>query len=427
MVVTAAAIRCALPSITPVAGSDRADRAISLSGVTVDPGATPVGARAAAPDLARGGMLLLIALANVHFYVYGGPVGVRGYPERVVGVDQTVVLLQMMLVDGRAYPLFGLLFGYGIVQLAWRRAAVGLPAAAVIGLVRRRGAWMIVIGLLHGLLLWSGDIVGAYGLLAVLLAGLLVRGTDRALLVTTAVAVGFLTLLSSVSGLTLPGENTALLPSMTIPDPAAAAGARLLEWITSVLFGGAVGAFGAVAFGAWAARRRLLDEPERHRTLLTRTAIGGIGLAVLGGLPLALMAARLWTEPPIPLVLLAGSVHALTGYAGGFGYAALFGLLALRIGRRPGPAAVTRAVRACGQRSLSCYLAQSVAFVALLPAWTLGLGAHLRLWQAALVGIGVWLVILLVAAGSDRLGHRGPAETLLRRLTYGPRRTALPT
>jgi uncharacterized protein len=395
--------------------------------MTVDPGATPVGARAIAPDLARGGMLLLIALANVHFYVHGGPIGPRGYPKDVVGVDQAVALLQMTLVDGRAYPLFGLLFGYGIVQLAWRRSAVGLPATAVTRLVRRRGAWMIVIGLLHGVLLWSGDIVGAYGLLAVVMAGPLVRGTDRGLVVTTLVGMVLVTLVSSVSGLELPGGSTALLPSMTISDPGAAAAARAFEWITSVLFGGAVGVFGAVALGAWAARRRLLDEPERHRRLLTQIAIGGIGLAVLGGLPLALMAAQLWTSPSIPMVLLAGSLHALCGYAGGFGYAALFGLLAVRIARRGKPGAVTRAVQACGQRSLSCYLAQSVAFVALLPAWTLGLGEHARLWQTALVGIVVWLVILLVAAVSDRLGYRGPAETLLRRLTYGPRRTAMPS
>lgn len=87
----------------------------------VDPGATPPAARVLAPDLARGLMLLLIALANVHIYVYGHPLGVRGYPLDLDGADQWVVLLQMLLVDGRAYPLFGMLFGYGIVQLASRR------------------------------------------------------------------------------------------------------------------------------------------------------------------------------------------------------------------------------------------------------------------------------------------------------------------
>jgi uncharacterized membrane protein YeiB len=40
----------------------------------------------------------------------------------------------------------------------------------------------------------------------------------------------------------------------------------------------------------------------------------------------------------------------------------------------------------------------------------------------ALLGAGAWLVILAVAAVSARAGVRGPAEVLLRRLTYGPRR-----
>ncbi len=70
-------------------------------------------------------MLLLIALANVHYYLYDRPLGPHGYPARLDGVDRLVALLQMTLVDGRAYPLFGFLFGYGIVQLAWRRGAVG--------------------------------------------------------------------------------------------------------------------------------------------------------------------------------------------------------------------------------------------------------------------------------------------------------------
>jgi uncharacterized protein len=62
-----------------------------------------------------------------------------------------------------------------------------------------------------------------------------------------------------------------------------------------------------------------------------------------------------------------------------------------------------------------------VAFAALLPAWTLGLGAGLSLELAALVGVGTWAVILVVAVVTARAGYRGPAEVLLRRLTYGPR------
>lgn len=386
-----------------------------------DPGATPSGARALAPDLARGGMLLLIALANVHLYLYGHPVGVRGYPRDLSGLDRVVAVMQMVLVDGRAYPLFGLLFGYGIVQLAWRRAAVGLPARVVTRLVRRRGWWMLAIGFAHGALLWSGDIVGAYGLLAVFMAGLLVAGTDRGLLTVAGVGVLLTALLGLGSGLMLPGDPQAFLPSVASANPVEALLTRLVEWPLIGLFGQMIAVFGAVAVGAWAARRRLLDEPNRHRRLLARVAVAGSLAAVIGGLPLALMAGQVWDEPPLAAVLLAGSLHGLGGYAGGLGYAALFGLLAVRLSRRRSPGPLAGALRDCGQRSLSCYLAQSVVFVTLLPAWTLGLGGGFSLWQATLVGAGAWTLILLVAAWSARRGHPGPAEVLLRRLTYGRR------
>lgn len=382
-----------------------------------------------APDLARGGMLLLIALANVHLYVYGRPVGVRGYPRDVTGVDRVIVLAQMTMVDGRAYPLFGLLFGYGVVQLAWRQGAAGASRAAVTRLIRRRGGWMIVIGAAHGLLLWPGDIVAAYGVLAVLLAGVLIAGTEVTLLTITVVGVGATTVLGALTGLAEPSEQ-AFLPSVANADPVAAFLARATEWLGTGLVGQALLVCGAVTAGAWAARRRLLDEPERHHRLLASVAGIGLPVAVVFGLPLALMAANLWPRPPLGAVLVAGSLHTLGGFAGGAGYAALFGLMAIRVTRR-GRGPVTDGLVACGQRSLSCYLAQSIAFVALLPAWTLGLGRDAQLWSIALLGAGTWLVILLVAWVSARTNYRGPAENLLRRITYGrpavtsgPRRTA---
>jgi uncharacterized protein len=368
-------------------------------------------------------MLLLIALANVHFYLYGHAVGVHSYPRDLSAADQLVALLQMMFVDGRAYPLFGFLFGYGVVQLARRRAAVGLPADAVTRIVRRRGAFMILIGAVHGVLLWAGDIVGAYGLIAVVLAGLLVRGNDRVLL--TIAGIGVVLVMVIYAGASLPVDGAqAVLPSMAVENPAMAMLVRFPEWLIIGFTVQALGVYAAVLLGAWAARRGFLDEPGMHRALLVRVAVGGIGTAVLLGLPMALMAAELWTSPPIAAISVAGSLHAVAGYAGGLGYAALFGLLAIRVA--PRTCTVTYALAACGQRSLSCYLAQSVAFVALLPAWTLGLGADAQLWQAALVAIGAWLVILLVAAASARAGYRGPAEILLRRLTYGPRPATQP-
>lgn len=398
---------------------------MTSAALPADPGATRTTDRALAPDLARGGMLLLIALANVHVFIHARPVGLRIYPRDLsTTAERVVAVVQLTLVDGRAYPLFAFLFGYGIWQLTRRRVEVGMPADAVRRLVRGRGWWMVLIGFVHALLLWAGDIVGTYGLIAVILAGVLVTGSDKRLVRYAWVGIGLGSLLGVVNGfLPPPGSAPSALPSMATESALLAVPLRLLEWTGLTIVIG-LSVFGPVALGAWAARRGFLDDPGRFRPLLRRVAALGLAVAVLGGLPLALMVAGV-LPPALPLALPAAVLHTLAGYAGGVGYAALFGLVALRVAERPGP--VSGALQACGQRSLSCYLAQSVSFGLLLPTWALGLGAGLLLWQAALIGLGTWLVILVVAAVSARAGLRGPAEVLLRRLTYGPGRTGART
>jgi uncharacterized protein len=376
------------------------------------PGAISVTARSLAPDLARGAVLLFIALANVHTYLYGHPVGVRGYPIPESILDKVVVLLQVAVVDGRAYPMFALLFGYGMVQLLRRHTAGGVDVVTVRKLVRRRGWWMILFGFLHALLLFSGDIIGAYGLLAVLLAGLLTRVGDRTLMIMVVVWMVPVVALSVLASLSVP--EAATLP--TIADPMVASLWRIAEWIDSTVVTSLFILVPAVLLGAWAARRRLLDAPEHRRRLLAWAAALGVGLAAVGGMPLALMAGHWWPAPPAETLALATVVHTVTGYAGGVGYAAIAGLVAIRVGQRRG--LVVTALAACGQRSMTCYLLQSVVFVAVLAAYGGGLGDRLALAPVTVLATGTWAMTVVLAEFMRRRGYRGPAEALLRRLTY---------
>ena len=243
------------------------------------PGVPPAGAvalrdRALAPDVARGAMLLLIALANVHLYLFDRPLGVRSYPAAPAGLDAVVTGVQLVLVDGRAYPLFGLLFGYGLGQLAARRAAAGAEPGAVVRLVHRRGWWLVTIGVGHVVLLWSGDIVAAYGVLAVALGAMVVSGTAVSLATTAVVGSVLGTGLGAFSAFSPPG--TAPLPSVAVADPVAAAVERVSEWAGGIVIGSLISVVGAVALGALAARYRVLDEPAAHRRLLGRVAAAGL-------------------------------------------------------------------------------------------------------------------------------------------------------
>ena len=108
---------------------------------------------------------------------------------------------------------------------------------------------------------------------------------------------------------------------------------------------------------------------------------------------------------------------------GGPGYAALLGLIALRLSRSRSLRTVNAAVTlltALGQRSLSGYLFQSVAWLLLFAPYTLALGGRFGspMLTAVTVGVLVWLASLIGAYLLDRHSNRGPAEILLRRLTY---------
>ncbi|HJT02716.1 MAG TPA: DUF418 domain-containing protein, partial [Pseudonocardiaceae bacterium] len=280
-------------------------------------GAIAVSARALAPDLARGAMLLLIALANVPLYLFGNGtfgtgVWLRGHPL----LDQAVLFGQTVLVRGRAYPMFAFLFGYGIVQLLRRLTSTGVDEATVARLVRRRGAWMVLIGSCHALLLFSGDIIGAYGLLAVLLAEVLIRARDRTLLIMSGLWTVPIVLFRIFEGPLSPLHGKA----SNTTDVVQAAGMRVLEWVQGSVVGSISTLVPAVLLGVWAARRRLLDEPQRHRQFLLRVAVIGVALAAAGGLPWALARAKWWNPPSEMVAVSAGVVQTLTGFAGGLGY-----------------------------------------------------------------------------------------------------------
>lgn len=114
--------------------------------------------RSLAPDLARGTALLGIALANSVAHVHDRLLGPGFRPVDGTAADRTVDVLVGVLVDNRAFPMFTLLYAYGLVMLLRRQAAHGAPWPAARNLLLRRCAWLGALGLAHLVLLFEGDI-----------------------------------------------------------------------------------------------------------------------------------------------------------------------------------------------------------------------------------------------------------------------------
>ncbi|BDA64051.1 DUF418 domain-containing protein [Actinomyces capricornis] len=401
------------------------------------------GVRYPAPDVARGFMLLLIAVANVPVWIRSAvsPLSI-GAVEGLSPADRGWVLIRAMLVDHRAYPLFALLFGFGLVTMINRRIASGERAylESVTGgsadqaapalrawareqatvdarrLVRRRGWWMVLFGAVHGVFFY-GDIIGTYGLVAVIFAGWLARKhRKRAIAVSVLITLmAGLTMLSM--GWVVTSGTAQGMGVVGAEDPTAGSGLPWFlmnpgQWLMgtpgTVLLSMVVP---SVFIGARLADTDLLSHPERHRGLLVAVAVGGLGLGALGGLHIGLVHGG-WADLSVADFM----ISEWSGLLAACGWLALLALYAG--GPRPGGElhGLRRLASAVGRRSMTAYLSQTILFGLIFAVIPWLLGAELTVGEAAAAAIatGVWLATVVICLILGRRGDPGPFETLLR-------------
>ena len=400
------------------------------------------GLRYPAPDVARGFMLLLIALANVGFWV-AGPEG-----RAPSTADRTWAFIRALFIDQRAYPLFALLFGFGLATMVNRRMASGIdaycqqltgglraPSAAELDqareqaavdarrLVRRRGLWMVLFGLIHGAF-FPSEIIGTYGIVAVVFAGWFAHKHHKRQLAVCALILLFQIVPVVLAMLMGPGGEAAgaagPAPAAAAPTGADEAVASALPWFVTNVNGWFFTALGAAfttmvlpaAFlGARLADTDLISHPERHRGLLAVAGIGGLALGALGALHellVPLTSAQAWEADPALITVL--------GLAGGCGWLAVLALYA------GGPTADSRLtglrwlLSNVGRRSMTAYLSQTVMFAGIfvITPWLTGRPLELGLAASAAVAVMVWLTTVVLCAVLERLGMPGPFESLLR-------------
>ncbi|TDU86871.1 putative membrane protein YeiB [Kribbella voronezhensis] len=381
--------------------------------------------RALAPDLIRGAMLLMIGLANAANFAFAGSPGLNGNPH---GLERILNFVKITLVDARAYPVFAVMFGYGLVQLARRQRNSGATPGAVRKILLKRNSWLVAFGLVHATLLYFGDFLGAYGIVGVLCTLLLLNRGDRfhkIVLWIWGAQVVYTIVVAVMTALAVVGSSGPAHGMTNDPNPSLGATSyfasmvdRLHEWPAHTAY--VLGFVVIVWLGMWAARKQLLENPQAHRALLTRVAAVCMSIVVLGALPLALVAAG-WLKVDDAALSSMNFLHNISGQFGGPGYVALWALLVDKLMTRRQPLSKpVVAISALGQRSMTGYLFQSVSWMVLLAPFTLNLGDRLgnTAFTAAGAAIAVWTISVIAAYQMKMHNYRGPAETLLRRLTY---------
>ena len=387
-------------------------------------------------DVLRGWALLGILLMNIEAFVGPLMAAITGLDPTLTGVDRIVDAAIYILVQGKFYPLFSLLFGMGFAVMMDRAEAAGRPFAAV---YLRRTFALLAIGLVHMIVIWSGDILTVYALIALVLFALF-RNVPTGQLPWWALGFHALAWLFSAGPL--------LLGAMARLAPGAAAGmdkvmqaesvkmqaqieaerlvlgsGSLLEALAhraaeapSMLFfllfaGGQI--LGMFLLGMWFVRSGAIAEPARFPRLYAwlRWCALPIGLAM--------MLVSFWLMPTIDYM-------AVT-FAGGFGtllslLAALLmclGYLAwIQRGLSTSLAPMLRVVAPAGRMALTNYLMQSLVCTFIFYGYGLGYFEQLpRVWQIPFVVAFFALQVLLSRWWLARFRY-GPMEWLWRAATY---------
>jgi uncharacterized protein len=386
-------------------------------------------ARVAAMDVLRGLALLGILLMNLEGFA-GPPAQMgTGVDPALRGMDRWADAAIYVLVQGKFIALFSLLFGAGFAVMVTRAEHEGGSLGAVWG---RRCAGLLLIGLLHAVLVWSGDILVTYALCGwVLLAFREILG---GLLAWIGVGIFLIpagvSLLAGLADLSMAGdatwqhalqeqaEHAARLASAQVQAYAhgsflAATAQRLQDLGNTLSMLPMTGAqvLGLFLIGAWLGP--VLSRPQTHVRVLGWMRWGGLPLGLL--LMLGAVALTPWIEPGradlrtcvAAALAAAASLPLCLGYVG-------WVMRWLAAGRSGW---ITASLAAAGRLALSNYLLQSLVCVGVFYGYGLGAFGLGRLWQV-LFALALFAVQLLLSRWWLARGRLGPAEWLLRALTY---------
>lgn len=388
--------------------------------------------RIAAIDALRGFALLGIVVAHMSEQYLGAPPP-PAQPDFGVfsAADRVAQALYGLLVMGKFFPIFSLLFG---VSFVIQMRAIAARGDAPGGRFLWRLALLFAIGMAHHLL-YRGDILAIYAMLGVALV-LAQRLSGRTLLVIAAALLAGLPRLLLAGAGWLTGQPLVLLPpadelapyyvAVMSGSPLDIAIANLREGFTTKLifqfglFGRGYQTLALFLVGLWLARHGWHERLAERRDLLRRALRWSFGLiaaavVVLGG---ALAVVGLPSTPEsftrtqvvIGLTLM-DTVN--------LGLASVFVTSFLLLFGRPGPRRWLQPLVPVGRTALTVYLTQTIVGTVLLFGFGLGWIGRIGTATAILIAVIIFALQALVATLWLRAFHYGPVEWAWRSLTFG--------
>lgn len=355
-------------------------------------------------DALRGFALFGIIVVNAPFF--SQPLWAEPVVESVP--DVLALWFTHAFATGKFFLIFSFLFGFGFAAMLTRAKATDTH-----GRILRRLLGLFVVGALHAVFLFFGDILMLYAVLGVVLWACR-NWPARRLLALAALVLTLAIICQTAALLAVLGEARAALPAATgtgyLGSFLDGATQRLSELPITFAFGLPFNGPAALAmFLAGLALSRMGKVPPNGAALRiparVALAVGGVGSGVLMALALATPAGN-----PSAAAWVGTAVFCALAPVLSFGMAGT----ALDLAERHSDSHAVRLLAVVGSATLTGYILHSLILGAVFNGW--GLGFYGTLGPAACLGIAVltFVAVVITLWLWKRRFLYGPEEWLLR-------------
>ncbi|WP_346764094.1 DUF418 domain-containing protein [Psychrobacillus sp. BL-248-WT-3] len=369
-------------------------------------------------DVMRGFALLGIFVVNMLFF-HGPYIYVNPYDWYQTPSDQETYKWIDIFVQGSVYPLFAMLFGYGLAMQFMKSEAKGTSFSR---LAVRRLLILLGIGCIHAFLIWSGDILITYALAGLCLI-VLMKLKPLWLIIIAAVLYlipnGLLTGLVYLMTKVAPEESVLYTAIQKVEESAVAYsqgswfdvfGQRLADWFYMQGYGLNVvlilcTILPLLMIGSAAAKLRLIERARELKLFWIITVI----------VTMAAGTAIKWLPFNKGDDLFTMTVQDTFG--GPLQAIAYGGFLAL-ICTIPIVGKLLSPIAKAGRMSMTIYLMQSILATTIFYGYGFGLYGKVDIATGTWMAIGIYVIQIIFAEIWFTKFKQGPVELLWRKLTY---------
>lgn len=371
------------------------------------------GSRVEFIDSLRGFSLLGILIVNMLNFQYDYDFE-KMFDSSFWGQEFGVYVTEI-LFQGSFYPIFSFLFGYSFIKLIESTKAKGLNKNAI---VVRRGFGLIVLGMLHYIFIWNGDILLYYGACTFFLM-MFLRSRIKTMLIWAGV-LGALSLVvlpymmkfvygtdDLLTDVYAKGDyGDILLSRITVEDDMMIV-TMILAIVTITLMPILGFLFGTIMVGPFALLGMAIGKKghltEEDRGMAYRK--GWVWIIIIGlALKCATFIDASWSE----LVITLGAYVLTIGYIQAF----------IVFYYSKAAQGLKRLLAGLGRLSLSNYLAQSIICTTIFYSYGLGLFGQLGSMFGLLLAVGLYAAQLFISYLYLKKWRRGPVEWLMGKWVY---------